>query len=237
MDKSYTNSKLARKVYYIPSPQINYGLAFTKNPGLPLLDSREEYFDLGKYDEVPRRLPAIGAWTDNGESYRDGRPLFIVRLAAPYFKSEKMSAMNPVEKQPHVVTRNLFYVEIVGIWMIDGYTGKVISKTGAMPDVKWSAAPKSPETKPSAPRSITEVQITSMPKPVKPEGCAFEVKGTVSLRVTFQADGKIGSIAVVSGLPCGFSEAAIKAAREIKFTPQMNDGVPVAITKTIQYSF
>lgn len=235
LEKPYTKSK-GNGSYYIPSPQVHYGLAFTKDMGLPLLDSRNEFFDLAKYDHVTQRFPAIGAWTDNGKSYQDAEPLFIVRLAAPYFKSGKMRAMNPVEKQPHVVIQSLFYVEIVGIWMIDPKTGTIVSKAGGLPDVKWTRAAKPPDDEPRPAKTITALKITSRPKPVKPTGCD-EVQGTVTLRVTFQADGKIGGIAVVSGLPCGFTEAAVKAVREIQFTPQMRDGVPVTVTKTIQYSF
>lgn len=63
------------------------------------------------------------------------------------------------------------------------------------------------------------------------------VSGTVTLRVTFQANGVVGSISVVSGLPYGFNESAINAARKIKFVPARRNGIRVNSTRTIQYSF
>jgi TonB family protein len=64
-----------------------------------------------------------------------------------------------------------------------------------------------------------------------------QVQGTVTLRVTFLANGQIGSISPVSGLPYGLTEQAIAAARSIRFEPQMVNGNPVAVTKQVQYSF
>lgn len=63
------------------------------------------------------------------------------------------------------------------------------------------------------------------------------VQGTVTLMVTFQADGKVGDIEVISGLPYGFNDSAIDAARKIRFVPAKQNGVPVTKKKAIQYSF
>jgi TonB family protein len=64
-----------------------------------------------------------------------------------------------------------------------------------------------------------------------------QVQGTVTLRVTFNANGTIGGISPVSGLPNGLTEQAIAAARNIRFTPAMKNGVAVTVTKQVQYSF
>ena len=63
------------------------------------------------------------------------------------------------------------------------------------------------------------------------------VSGFVRLRVIFGADKKVGKIEVVSGLSGGLTEQAIRAAKGIKFKPAIRDGVPVSVTKIVEYSF
>lgn len=63
------------------------------------------------------------------------------------------------------------------------------------------------------------------------------VSGTVTLRVTFMANGSIGNIAVIGGLPDGLTEQAIAAAKGIKFEPAKRNGVALTVTKQIQYTF
>lgn len=63
------------------------------------------------------------------------------------------------------------------------------------------------------------------------------VEGAVRLKVTLLANGQVGSIIVVNGLPDGLTEQAIAAARQLRFEPATKDGVPVSKTITIDYSF
>ena len=85
----------------------------------------------------------------------------------------------------------------------------------------------------------TSVKIISKPRASYPEqkNGTTCVQGSVILRVQFLENGEIGKIAVVSGLPDGFNDKAIEAAKKIKFKPAMNDGKPVTVSKQIQYSF
>ena len=62
-------------------------------------------------------------------------------------------------------------------------------------------------------------------------------QGTVILRVTFLANGSIGGISAVKGLPNGLTEQAIAAARRISFEPAKINGSPQSVTKQIEYSF
>ncbi|MEK7725461.1 MAG: energy transducer TonB [Acidobacteriota bacterium] len=62
-------------------------------------------------------------------------------------------------------------------------------------------------------------------------------QGTVTLRVQFLDTGEIGKIAVVIGLPDGFNECAIEAAKKINFKPAMKDGKSVTVFKMVQYNF
>jgi TonB family protein len=63
------------------------------------------------------------------------------------------------------------------------------------------------------------------------------VQGKVLLRVTFQADGNIGSISVVSGLSHGLTEKAIEAARQIRFEPAVKNGASSTVIKLMEYNF
>lgn len=82
------------------------------------------------------------------------------------------------------------------------------------------------------------VKIISKPRALYTEVARRQgIQGKVVLRVTFQADGKIGAISPLSGLEAGLTERAIAAAREIRFEPAMKNGVPYSVTKTIEYTF
>jgi TonB family protein len=62
-------------------------------------------------------------------------------------------------------------------------------------------------------------------------------QGSVMLRVTFNANGSIGGISLVSGLPNGLTEEAMKAAKKIVFIPAQKNGVKYTVTKQVQYQF
>jgi TonB family protein len=64
-----------------------------------------------------------------------------------------------------------------------------------------------------------------------------KIEGDVLLNVLFGSDGRIGGIHVVSGLPYGLTEAAIDAARRIRFEPPMKDGKPVSVRGNLEYHF
>ena len=61
--------------------------------------------------------------------------------------------------------------------------------------------------------------------------------GRVVLRVEFKADGEVGDIEPVKGLPDGLTEEAIEAARRIEFEPELRDGQPVSRTLNVVYMF
>ncbi len=99
------------------------------------------------------------------------------------------------------------------------------------------ARPPTP-VKPKVPAVTTGLKITSQPKPPYTDAARqAAIQGVVRLRVTFSSNGSIGGISPVSGLPNGLTEQAIAAARNIRFTPAMSDGVPQTVTKVIEYRF
>lgn len=102
-----------------------------------------------------------------------------------------------------------------------------------------SGNPKPPPPLPPKPAGITQdIKIISKPG-AKYTDLARQnsFSGTVRLRVTFTANGQIGSISPVSSLPYGLVEQAIAAAKAIKFEPAKKDGVPFTKVKQIDYSF
>ena len=64
-----------------------------------------------------------------------------------------------------------------------------------------------------------------------------QLTGTVILRAVLASDGAVKYILVLHPLPYGLTEAAINAARKIKFTPAAKDGRPVSQLIQIEYSF
>jgi hypothetical protein len=99
-----------------------------------------------------------------------------------------------------------------------------------------------PETKPTpspTPNGKTNaVKILTKPRANYTDFARFyEITGKVRLRVTFSANGTIGSITPISRLPFGLTEEAIAAARSITFEPAMRAGTPYSVTKPVEYSF
>jgi TonB family protein len=62
-------------------------------------------------------------------------------------------------------------------------------------------------------------------------------KGTVILDVVLGENGYVSQVAVVQGLDNGLTEAAIEAARNIRFFPAEKDGKPVSQRNRLEYSF
>ncbi len=108
--------------------------------------------------------------------------------------------------------------------------------TGAGSGVSVKAPPPPPKP---VPVGVTEgVKILSRPQPKYTDAARQnQVQGTVTVKVTFNANGSIGSIAPVSGLPYGLTEQAIAAARSIRFEPAKRNGVPYSVAKTVAYTF
>ena len=66
---------------------------------------------------------------------------------------------------------------------------------------------------------------------------AHKIVGTVILEAIFAEDGYVANITVTKGLPDGLTEAAIEAARNIRFFPAEKDGKPVSERTMLEYSF
>jgi TonB family protein len=64
-----------------------------------------------------------------------------------------------------------------------------------------------------------------------------KVEGQVVLSVVFGADGQLGDVNVIRGLPYGLTQRAIEAASKIHFEPAVKDGQPVSVRGSLEFTF
>jgi len=84
----------------------------------------------------------------------------------------------------------------------------------------------------------TKARVLEKAEPTYTESARkFGITGTVVLRAVFAKDGQVTNLHVVSKLPHGLTQRAIEAARAIRFTPAMKDGLPVSMWMELQYNF
>jgi TonB family protein len=84
----------------------------------------------------------------------------------------------------------------------------------------------------------SDLVILHKPRPIYPtEARENGTEGTVRLRVSFLANGEIGSIESLNDIGNGLTEQAVAAAREIRFQPATKNGIAVSTTKEVQYTF
>lgn len=93
-----------------------------------------------------------------------------------------------------------------------------------------------PEPAPAGPSK--DLQITFKPKPrYTDEARQNNITGNVRVKVTFLANGSIGSVSPVSNLGYGLTEQAIAAAKQMRFEPKMVNGRATAVTKVVVFNF
>jgi TonB family protein len=84
----------------------------------------------------------------------------------------------------------------------------------------------------------TRVDILDKPNPVySTEARSLRIEGDVVLEVVFLASGQMQVTRVVSGLGHGLDEAAIQAAKQIRFRPAKRDGQPVDTPARVRIGF
>jgi protein TonB len=64
-----------------------------------------------------------------------------------------------------------------------------------------------------------------------------KVQGVVRVRVLVGADGVVKKVTVLSGLPDGLNEEAIRAAYQIRFRPATKSGQAVAFWQAVDIEF
>ena len=63
------------------------------------------------------------------------------------------------------------------------------------------------------------------------------ISGTIRLMVAFTESGKVENVLVLTSLGYGLDWEAVKAAKGIKYEPEMRNGKPVTSVKTVEYTF
>jgi TonB family protein len=80
--------------------------------------------------------------------------------------------------------------------------------------------------------------IIEKPKPeYRKEADEKDVSGVVVLQLVLSSTGKVRDVSVVQGLSVNQNNAAIKAARQIRFIPAVKAGEPVSQVLTVEYPF
>ena len=64
-----------------------------------------------------------------------------------------------------------------------------------------------------------------------------EYAGTVRMRVTFGADGAVKAVETLHGQPYGLTQSAERAAWSTNFTPALENGLPISVTRVLEYDF
>jgi len=116
--------------------------------------------------------------------------------------------------------------------------GRGVIQQGLFAEGQVTASPpKSKNAAPDSPRS-TPVEILSKPKPTYTDSArAKKIEGEVLVEVTFLATGQVQVLRVSQGLGEGLDEAAVAAARQIRFRPATLDGKPVDSTAIVHILF
>ncbi len=90
----------------------------------------------------------------------------------------------------------------------------------------------------SVARVESPLKILTKPKAgFTDEARQANIQGSVTLKVTFLAAGKIGDVTPITKLPYGLTEKAVAAARGITFEPRKVNGVPIGTVSTVVYNF
>lgn len=81
--------------------------------------------------------------------------------------------------------------------------------------------------------------MLSKPDPQIPGSATSKsLSGVVMVSITIDDKGQVINASLVRGLSpdYGVNQSCVEAARKMKFTPGIKDGVPVKTTKTVSYS-
>ncbi len=111
-------------------------------------------------------------------------------------------------------------------------------KTAGFSDATAAAAEAPKKKTGSGENPTTPVDILDKPRPVYTrEGRNLKIEGDVVLDVVFLASGQLQVSRLVSGLGHGLDEAAVGAAKQIRFRPAKREGQPVDFPARVRIEF
>ena len=84
----------------------------------------------------------------------------------------------------------------------------------------------------------TKARIMSKPEPSYTEQARKDqITGTIVIKCVFAASGAVTNLVVLSTLPDGLTEKAVRAAKQIRFIPPQKDGRFVSMYIQLEYNF
>jgi TonB family protein len=86
--------------------------------------------------------------------------------------------------------------------------------------------------------TTTKARVLAKPEPQYTEAARkYSITGAVVLRGVISTEGRLTSIRILKRLPHGLTQAAVAAAKQIKFTPAVKDGLTVSQFIQLEYNF
>jgi protein TonB len=107
--------------------------------------------------------------------------------------------------------------------------------SAAQPDAPW---PPAGVFRPVA--GVTAPRVIKSARPNYPaDAMRARIQGTVKMEAVIKADGTVGEVRVVRSLDrkFGVDEAAVKAVKEMRFSPGTKDGEPVSVLVSTEMAF
>jgi TonB family protein len=117
---------------------------------------------------------------------------------------------------------------------------KRIKATESREKLNGAAATSQPTEEPvfKGKEVTTKVRVLDKPEPTYNDSARRAgVTGTVVLQAVFAGDGSVKNVFVARALAFGLTSQAVKAAKNIHFTPATKDGKPVSMWLELQYNF
>ncbi|HEY6328758.1 MAG TPA: energy transducer TonB [Blastocatellia bacterium] len=117
--------------------------------------------------------------------------------------------------------------------------GKTDAETPSQPpDSPAGSSSNSPGSQAIATTVDQLPRALNHPRPIYTAEARFnKVSGDVEVRVLIDKQGNTGNLQVISWLPDGLTEQAIRAIKEMKFSPALRSGQPVDYFVTIEIEF
>jgi TonB family protein len=128
-----------------------------------------------------------------------------------------------------------FVARVPPVALADGQQAPATSATPPALEIPW---PPAGVLRPGP--GIIPPKLTKSARPnYPPEAMRAKVQGRVKMEMVVQADGTVGEVRVVSSLDrkFGVDDAAVKAVKEMRFTPAMKDGVAVPVLLSTEMAF
>jgi len=212
--------------------------------------------------ELPKVRTLEAKPLDLNPTFKETKTIVDARQPAPPKEEVKVAALNSGNPAPVTVAAPLNQVQTGGFGDPNGLPGSGNSNrasninhagspllpggpgygngtAGARGIRGVAAAEDSKQTgRPASVGVTSSVDILNKPNPVySTEGRALRIEGDVVLEVVFLASGQLQVTRVLNSLGHGLDEAAIQAAKQMRFRPAKRDGQPIDFPARVRIGF